>query len=305
MQQIQQPQPAATLRRDGIWFVTGGAILWGTIGVATQAIYRNDNTTSLFINLARMLIASPLLFLACWRILGQKMFHIRRRDLGIMVLTGISMAISQAAYFASIYYAGVTIATLLTVSVAPVIVSAASVVLKIETPTRRIVVALGCAILGSVLLVGRDSAQGTQSNLTLGVAYALLSAVTYAGVLMCGRFLAGGYHPLQVTTITFTVGTLVLALCNLISPIVIVHTVSGWLLILYLAVAPTAVAYWLFQKGLRSISATSASVISMLDPVVAAFLAWLLFGERLPVIGLIGAGLLLLSIFLLATEAPE
>jgi hypothetical protein len=39
--------------------VTGAAVIWGTIGVATQAIDTLDNATSLFVNLARMLIATP------------------------------------------------------------------------------------------------------------------------------------------------------------------------------------------------------------------------------------------------------
>src|SRR5450432_2869251 len=104
---------------NGFWLVTGASIIWGTIGVVTQAIYNIDSTTSLFINLARLLIATPVLLVACWRVVGRATFHIRRRDLLIMLLGGIFLAVSQAGYFASIYYAGVTIATLLTICVAP------------------------------------------------------------------------------------------------------------------------------------------------------------------------------------------
>src|SRR5258708_16239443 len=135
----------------GLWLVTGAAILWGTIGVTTQAIYKNDTTTSLFLNLARLLIATPVLFVACWRIVGQSMFNIRRRDFQIMVLSGTFLAISQAAYFAAILAAGVTIATLLTLCIAPLVVTFLSVMLKFETLTRRIIFALVCAMIGRVL----------------------------------------------------------------------------------------------------------------------------------------------------------
>ena len=70
----------------------------------------------------------------------------------------------------------------------------------------------------------------------------------------------------------------------------------------YLGIIPTAVAYWFFQKGLRTVSATAASIISMLEPVVAAVLAWILFDETLAATGIIGAGLLIMSIFLLTME---
>jgi len=81
-----------------------------------------------------------------------------------------------------------------------------------------------------------------------------------------------------------------------------VHTSQGWLLVLYLGLVPTALAYLLFQTGLRSVSATAASIVSMLDPLVAALLAWLLFGETLAATGIAGALLLALSIFLLSGQ---
>jgi DME family drug/metabolite transporter len=296
MRKLQIFQP------DGFWLVTGAAILWGTIGVATQTIYAIDSTTSLFINLARMVVATPLLFVACWYVVGQTMFQIRRRDLLIMLLTGTLLAVSHAAYFAAIRYSGVTIATLLTICVAPLVVTGLSVLLKFETLTRRIVLALVFALVGSVLLVGLHAPDGTQSSLLTGTLFSLMAAATYGSVIICGRFLAADYHPLQVTTVSFGVGTLVLVIINLLSGIVVVHTTQGWLLVLYLGLVPTAFAYWLFQMGLRSVSASAASIVSMLDPLVAALLAWLLFGETLPLTGIAGAILLILSIFLLSAD---
>jgi DME family drug/metabolite transporter len=121
-------------------------------------------------------------------------------------------------------------------------------------------------------------------------------------MIICGRFLAANYHPLQVTTMAFGGGTLVLALVNLVSGVVLVHTTQGWMLVLYLGLVPTAFAYWVFQMGLRSVSATAASIVSMLDPLVAALLAWWFFGETLAVTGIAGAGLLTLSVLLLSAD---
>jgi DME family drug/metabolite transporter len=201
----------------------------------------------------------------------------------------------------------VTIATLLTICIAPPVVTALSVLLKFETLTRRIVIALLGALIGAVLLVGFNAQDGTQGNLLLGAGFSVLAAVTYACMIICGRFLATEYHPLQVTAITFSAGALLLMVVNLASGIVPVHTAQGWALVLYLGIVPTAFAYWLFQKGLRSVSASAASIVGMLDPLVAGVLAWLLFGETLVAIGVIGAGLLILSILVLSAgeEQPE
>lgn len=294
MQKSQRVQP------DGFWLVTGASIIWGTIGVATQAIYNIDTTTSLFINLARMLIATPLLLAACWHVVGQKMFRIQPRDALVMLLIGGLLAISHATYFAAIRYSGVTIATLLTICLAPLVVTGFSVLTKLETLTKRTIIALLCALSGSVLLVGLQAPEGSYENLLLGTLFALIAAVSYAGVIIGGRFLAADYHPLQVTAITFSAGTLVLGLINLASEVVILHTTQGWLLVVYLGLVPTALAYWLFQMGLRSVSATVASIVGLLDPLVAALLAWGLLGETLAPAGLIGAILLMVSIYLLS-----
>lgn len=286
----------------GFWLVTGAAIIWGTIGIATQAIYNIDSTTSLFINLARMLIATPVLLAACWHVVGPHMFRIRRRDLWIMLLAGALLAISHAAYFAAIRSAGVTIATLLTICIAPVVVTGLSVMLKSEALTARIVIALVCALVGSALLVGLHSPEGVYDSVLSGAVFSLIAAAAYGSVIICGRFLALDYHPLQVTAVSFSAGTFVLVAINLASGIVAVHTVQGWLLVVYLGLVPTALAYWLFQMGLRSVSATAASIVSMLDPLVAALLAWGLYGETLAAAGVVGAALLILSIVLLSAE---
>lgn len=291
-----------TFQPDGFWLVTGAAVLWGTIGVATQAIYNIDSTSSLFINLARMLVAAPVLLLACWHIVGRNMFVIRQRDFLMIALMGTLLAISQSAYFAAIHASGVTIPTLLAICVAPIVVTCVSVLLKFETLTRRIVLALLCATCGSVLLVGFHSPEGTPDNLLLGIILSVISAVTYAGMIICGRFLAADYHPLQVTAFTFSIGALALALVNVATGVTIVQTGQGWLLVLYLGLVPTALAYWLFQMGLRSVSATTASILGMLDPLVTAALAWVLFGETLGASGIVGAVLLILSVFLLSTQ---
>ena len=163
-------------------------------------------------------------------------------------------------------------------------------------------IALVCALLGSVLLVGLHRPEGTQYNVFVGSIFALLSAATYACMIICGRFLAGGYHALQVTAVTFSVGTIVLAALNLANGMLVVHTAQGWLLVVYLGLVPTALAYWLFQTGLRSVTATAASIVSLLEPMVATLLAWMLFGETLAATGVAGAGLMILSIFLLSRE---
>jgi DME family drug/metabolite transporter len=298
-------QKLHTFRPDGFWLVTSAAILWGTIGIVTQAIYNLDSTSSLFINLARTAIAAPVLLVMGWRVVGREMFDIRQRDFVIMLLSGALLALSQAAYFAGLRHVGVTIATLLTICLSPLVVTLLSVLLKLETLTRRMVAALIWALAGSALLTGVNPQASAPHDVRLGILFSVVAAVFYAGMVICGRFLAEDYHSLQVTAIAFSAGVVVLLVLNLASGIVVIRTARGWLLAVYLGLIPTALAYWLFQVGLHSVSATTASIVAMLDPLVAALLAWGLLGETMNALGLLGAALLMLSLWLLSAQEKK
>lgn len=302
MLDIQRRLTGQRRQPSGLWLVIGAATLWGTIGIATQAIYTIDTTTTaLFLNLARMLIATPVLLVACWRVIGTQMFAIRPRHALLMAVSGSLLAISQAAYFAAIPHIGVTIATLLAMCVAPVVVTCGALALKLERLTRRKTLALVCAVVGCALLVGFNASDAVQDDVLAGVVYSLIAAVTYAGMILCGRLMSA-YHPLQVTTVMFGAGTVLLLILNLTREIVVLQTPQGWLLVAYLGLVPTALAYLLFQMGLRSVTATTASILALLEPVVAAVLAWGLFGETLGATGFAGAALMLLSVGLLSAE---
>ena len=117
------------------------------------------------------------------------------------------------------------------------------------------------------------------------------------------------YHPSQVNAASFGLGALILFACSLATTrLVFSYPAESWLLLVYMGCIPTALAYILFQAGMRSTPATLTSILTLAEPLTAAILAWLLFGERLSLLGILGALLLLGTIFLLArneTASPS
>ena len=77
-------------------------------------------------------------------------------------------------------------------------------------------------------------------------------------------------------------------------------TGGAWLSLWGLALLCTYFAYFAYSAGLRHLPATRASVIASLEPVVAALLAALLFGERLSPLALGGAALVIGAALLLS-----
>ncbi len=285
--------------RRGIVLVCCAAALWGTVGVATEAIYRQSELTAITVGFYRLAIAflvlAPLATLAT----GAGFFRIERRDLAWMALIGTMLAAYQVFYFSAIRYAGVAIATLVTLCTAPVIVALLSRLFLGETLTRMTFAALFCALAGTVCLVGTPQGLEARAQLLIGITLALGSATGYALVALLGRKLAGRYHPLQGTTLSFGAGALILLPLAGVLGSVPNHAPETWGLLIYVGLVPSALSYTLFFLGIRYIRATAASILTLIEPLTATLLAWLLFDERLGAGGMAGGALLTGAIVLL------
>jgi drug/metabolite transporter, DME family len=300
-----QTDPRSAARR-GLFLILGAALLWGTVGVTTRALYDLSGTNALSIGFFRLAIATPVLLLACWSALGRRAFRIAPRDLALMICIGAAMAFYQVCYFAAIARVGVAVAVLITLCTAPVLIAMLAAVFLRERLTPTVLLALICALAGTAMLVWVAPGEGgPRSETLLGVLLALASALGYSIIALCSRTLAGRYHPLQPITVGFAAGALLLLPFALWVGLVAVYSPMGWLLLLHLGLLPTALAYLLFLSGIRHTSATVASVVTLIEPLTSTALAWLFFGERLGPSGLLGAALLVGAIGLLYRGAAR
>lgn len=77
---------------------------------------------------------------------------------------------------------------------------------------------------------------------------------------------------------------------------------SGWMLILFVIIVGTIIPYTANLIGITKTSASSASVIGMLEPVLAGVFAWIWLSETFNAIQLIGAAAVIAGIYI-ATKA--
>jgi len=291
-------------RRDGV-LVVCASVSWGTVGLVNQLLYGYGATNALSLAFLRLVIALPLFVLAGLVSVRTRLFHIQGRDLGIMLLMGSLMALSQACYVAAIASAGVSVATLIAICAAPVVVAVLETLVTRERPTPMTLLALAGALSGTALLVAGRAPMGGGRVSLAGAALAFLSAGGYGGFVFCGRWLTGRYHPLQISAVAFGAGTLLLLVCASSTGLALAYPTAGWLLLLYLGVVPTALGYGLFQIGMRSLSATMASILTMCEPLTAALLARILLGEQLGMLGLLGAGCMLGAMAIILLFVPR
>jgi drug/metabolite transporter (DMT)-like permease len=68
---------------------------------------------------------------------------------------------------------------------------------------------------------------------------------------------------------------------------------TDWLLVAYLGVVQLGVAYRLIARPLPHVPALEASLILLMEPVLASIWAWLAFGETLGPAGVAGATIII------------
>ena len=80
---------------------------------------------------------------------------------------------------------------------------------------------------------------------------------------------------------------------------------QGAALVVYLAAGPTALAYLLYARGLRRLSAGEVTTIGLAEPLVAVVLGTLVLHEQLQAGALAGGGLILAALLVLTARAPR
>ncbi|MEU7133235.1 EamA family transporter [Streptomyces sp. NPDC046261] len=296
--------------RRALAYVTFAAVAWGTAGPVAALAFDTSGLGPLALTFWRTAGGFALL-LAVWtvRVLRQKRprgvrpAEPRGRRAARIAITGVGLAVFQAAYFAAVDGTGIAVGTVVTLGAAPVMVALGGRVLMGERLGAGGRLAVSGALAGlAVLMLGGD---GTGAVRPAGVAMGLLSAAGYAVITLYTRFLGRqgrGSDPFTTTLTSFAVGTvclLPLAAVEGLWPRIDELGSTLWLLG-YLVSVPTALAYALFFAGLAAVRGTTVTVITLLEPVTAAVIAVALLGERLTAATAVGTAVLLSAVAVLA-----
>ncbi|MGH7384083.1 MAG: DMT family transporter [Candidatus Rokuibacteriota bacterium] len=291
----------------GLILISIAAASWGTTGATMTLLSREAAASPLLVGWSRLAIAAPVLMLAA---AGAARFDVpsvarrpwpSRADLPLCAALGLAMAAYQVCYFRAVTLVGVAPAALLAICSAPLLIAVLATLFLGERLTPRVGISLGMAVAGTALLVVGPRGFGEiAGHFGVGALLALGAGVSYAVYAVAAKGLLARVTPLAVSAITFALAAMFLAPALLGEAAPGRAVATGWPLLLYLGLGPTALAYALFTAGLGRVPATAAGIVSLLEPLTATMLGVLVFGERLGPIGIAGAGLLLAALALLA-----
>ena len=268
--------------------VLGAAVLFGTTG--TAASFAPAGAGSVAIGSARLVVGGAALIAALPLTGGRRREAIRLWANPWGLAAGLMTATYQLAFFAGVSSAGVALATLVTIGTGPIIVGLLSWLLLRERPGLSWWLSTTICVAGLALL----TFDGTERPgiEVAGLLLSLVSAFGYAFYTVAAkRLMNGGAQPADVMASAFGLGGLVLLPVLLLSGASWLATERGLAVALWLGLATTAIAYFLFGRGLRVLPAGPTATLVLAEPLVATLLGVGLLGERLGIAGWIGTAL--------------
>lgn len=303
-----------------VYILLGGS-LWGMMGLFVRGLAA-DALTSVDIATLRSIGAAVFMGLYLFA-KDKKLFKIKIKDIWCFVGTGVvSLTFFNICYFTTIQRTSMAVAAILLYT-SPIFIVLLSFFLFKEKITGTKAIALVVALLGVAFVTGvistlisgtsADAASISMATILIGLG----SGLGYALYSIFGRYaIAREYSSETITFYTFLFSALGLTLCTLLlgdkngtglfgtfhamtEKIISGRTGVDILLIIGLSVVITILPYLFYTKGLTGVENGKAGIMASIEPVVAAVLGMLVYGEVLSLSGYIGIVLVLAAIVML------
>jgi drug/metabolite transporter (DMT)-like permease len=242
------------------------------------------------LSFAGLRYALAFLFLLPFAASRQQLRALRSLSSGLwlrLILLGVLFyAVTQGAQFLSLAYLPAATASLL-LSFTTVLVAFLGVFLLRERPTCVQWIGAGVYLAG-VLVYLYPVSLPRGEFFGLGVAAVGMLANALSAVL--GRQInrSTTLSPSAVTVVSMGIGGLLLLVVGVVVQGLPRLSWSNWAIVLWLAAVNSALAYTLWNRALRTLSAVESSVINNTMLFQIAVLAWLLLGERLRPVEVVG-----------------
>ena len=265
----------------GIILAIAGASLWGGSGAAVQYLFTDTNLKTEWIVAIRMLFAGLMLLI--WSVGKQRSQlvmilhdHVSWWKIILFALLGVTN--SQLSYFFAVKYSNAPTATVLQY-LSPILIIIWMAIVTKRWPRRIDLISIGLALVGTFYLV----TGGNIHSLMLthqALAWGLWSAVAAALYTLLPRQLMQKYDASVMCGVAMFIGGIIL------SPILFIESgpqlnILDWLLVAYVVIFGTALAYTLFVQSIRYVSPSVTGILSAFEPLVATILAVTLLGTRL------------------------
>ena len=289
------------------FFLIAAAFGFAAGGVAAKVLREADLDA---FRLTQIRITSAALILLIIALIkGKKQLYAKRNEIKDLVLFGvIGIAVVNSFYYFALKYLYVSVALIIEFT-APIWIALYLRFVKKKNIPRTAWIGIICAFLGLVLI---SQVWSGKSLHPLGVIVAILDALALAYYFLTADRLGQNRSSLSLTTWGMGIAAIFWAIAlpwwNFpfefltqtfsLSGELSRFSAPGWALILWIVVTATVIPYLLTVAAIKELSASTSSVIAMLEPIIAGVIAWILLNEAFTNIQLFGCAVVLFGIYL-------
>jgi drug/metabolite transporter (DMT)-like permease len=251
-------------------------------------------------NSVRFGLASLFLLVFLWVLKRDLSF--RREDIGRLVLLGlIGHTIYQLCFIHGIARTTASNSSLILATV-PIFVALLSSVLGVERVERRVWQSVILSFVGILLITqGAGRALTMTDQSLIGDLLILTGTICWSAYTVLSKPLLRRYTPLKLTTLAMLIGTPPLILTSIPSlkgqnwgSV----SLQGWLSLTYSFFFPVAIGYVIWYTGVSRIGGARTALYENLITVVAIAVAWIFLSERMTPLQVLGAAMVLFSLYL-------
>jgi drug/metabolite transporter (DMT)-like permease len=269
--------------------LAGAMVVFGTIGL----FVRNIAMPSSVIAFIRGAVGTAFLVIFCL-LTGKKFsFDKVKEKLLILCLSGAAIGINWIFLFEAYRYTTVATATLC-YYMAPVFVIVMSSVIYKEKLTVKQICSTLAALAGMVFVSG--VAETGIENITemKGVILGVLAAVFYSSVVLMNKSL--GSVPAYDKTIVQLFGAAAVILPYCIATVKVSDVSFDKKSVIMLAIVSivhTGIAYTAYFGSMKNLQSQTIAIMSYIDPIVAIALSAVVLKEKMSVLSIVGAAMIL------------
>ncbi|OXY83170.1 DMT family transporter [Oceanimonas doudoroffii] len=289
----------------GILTIVVASVLWGTTGTVASFA---ENVSALATGAFAMGVGGILLALNAGKALRKDRAKLWASP-GALALGGLSVAAYPLAFYSAMQLAGVAIGTVISIASAPLFAVIMECLIGRKKPSAQWCLSFVFGMVGVLLLaLGKQQEvmpSGGELARYAGMALGLLAGLTYATYSWVARgMIARGVHSSSAMAGMFGVAALVLLPSLAFTGSNLFATATNTGVALYMAVVPMFLGYLCFSYGLRHVDVSQATLLTLLEPVVAMLLAVVVVGERFLLLGWFGMGLIIVSMLVQTGRGP-
>ena len=293
----------------GVLFAIGAAVLFAVNGNVSKVALLNGVSSLELVSVRSA--GTALILLGITALRSPAALRVGRRELGFLALYGVTgIAMVQWLYFVAIQRLPVGIALLFEYT-APLMVALWVRFVQRQPVRSRLWLGLACA-LGGLALVAQF-----WKGMTLDP-IGLISAVGAGAALAC-YYLMGEHgqrerDPISLMAFSFGFSAVLWAIVSpwwafpfarLVDTVDLPGALPGsaplWLMVLWIIVLGSVVPFLLVLLAVGRLGPARVGLIGMLEPVGAGILAWVLLGESLNAVQVVGSLIVLVGIVLAET----